>query len=991
MNSNETPIFECVSFKSEKMGSIVKIIIAQPKIEKKNDKELPEYEKFVRAILKQGIDSHLIIFPEYSIPQSFYDFIKEWSKKYPGIIVAGTDVYQEGSLQYNRAAIFYRGEQYYTEKLYPSPHETDIEIVARNNYQNVFVDTPVGTLGILICHDINSPTRILDKLHDHSPDIICVIACQNDAVAHHNILIPQLNQYVNEHDKGLYIAYCNLLCLYDNTADGHSAFFSVDHASHYEQGIKDGFISNRAATVQKKSNCMLEMIPEAGYLYIEAKNENRLPYSQDIRPERNVIKKRSINKYQQNGEFKEYRWNVKSYEQKTEYPWEYILKKVVEFVCLEYQKGLYQYSHISGKDILSPDAQDEIFRELVDLFSQSKYKDKFTYESILPNQAAFSDGQRKRLHYKLVQLIEFYNISQLYNDSLNDKKESQELFQQMKSIIDSQLERINNIHVIDTATYYHTPPKKRNDFHFCAETVDFIGREKQLEQLSIFCNEPDNLLVWGVVGKGGSGKSRLSHELLIRQLGDGWSVCMPPDHRRETLNQCSDRLPYKTLFILDYSEYNIDDIKSWINSLRINKHANDTIRILLIFRSGQCAVKFYGIDHLFKNKQKYQEDQTKFLELIPILPDDLQKIIRNYAEKKSIYIESEEAKRIYEQLECIDRNFTRPLFALIMADAFIIEKRISLSREDALQYIYEKEIKYIESIIKEEFSEAKNSKDLVEITKDLIVMSTMTGGLNLDTELQLLLPEEYADLKVLSNASQRRYNNLDLFVKNGSEFIVPPLEPDIIGEDFVLRRFEENHRAEKMIPYAMSKPYYMQRFIHRLQDDFPHRLNTINGYFSTVYFPPGIVTIAKCSFQEIKTLKNIFIPNSVEQIGDYAFQYCTSLDNLRIEEGVKTIGEGAFKDCYSITELVIPNSVTYIGVDAFGFCEQLRYVSLPDSVTEIGDGAFFACKSLHTIKVPESVINIGIAAIPCTTTILTKSGSFAEEYAKTNKISYIIV
>ena len=129
-----------------------------------------------------------------------------------------------------------------------------------------------------------------------------------------------------------------------------------------------------------------------------------------------------------------------------------------------------------------------------------------------------------------------------------------------------------------------------------------------------------------------------------------------------------------------------------------------------------------------------------------------------------------------------------------------------------------------------------------------------------------------------------------------------------------------------------------------------------------------MTSIGYSAFYRCTSLTNITIPNSVTSIGDYAFWYC-NLKNITIPNGVTSIGYSAFYRCTSLTNITIPNSVTSIGDFAFNECTSLTNIAIPDSVTSIGDHAFYKCDSLS---------------------VLCKSNSYAEQYAKENNIKYVI-
>ena len=133
------------------------------------------------------------------------------------------------------------------------------------------------------------------------------------------------------------------------------------------------------------------------------------------------------------------------------------------------------------------------------------------------------------------------------------------------------------------------------------------------------------------------------------------------------------------------------------------------------------------------------------------------------------------------------------------------------------------------------------------------------------------------------------------------------------------------------------------------------------------------------------------ILQGVESIEDYAFWGCGNLTNIIIPNGVTSIGYSAFYRCTSLTNITIPNSVTSIGDYAFWYC-NLKNITIPNGVTSIGYSAFYRCTSLTNITIPNSVTSIGDDAFyKCDSlSVLCKSNSYAEQYAKENNIKYVI-
>lgn len=145
------------------------------------------------------------------------------------------------------------------------------------------------------------------------------------------------------------------------------------------------------------------------------------------------------------------------------------------------------------------------------------------------------------------------------------------------------------------------------------------------------------------------------------------------------------------------------------------------------------------------------------------------------------------------------------------------------------------------------------------------------------------------------------------------------------------------------------------------------------------------------------------------------FAYCTSLKKVAIGEGMTVIPRDAFFGCSALSEVSLPKSLKTIGNEAFGSCEALVDTGLEDtSVTSIGENAYRYCDSLTDVRFPSTLVSIGYGAFyygglrsvtipasvktignyafaqyPGKRIIYGYSGSYAQTYAKNNKITFV--
>ncbi len=129
--------------------------------------------------------------------------------------------------------------------------------------------------------------------------------------------------------------------------------------------------------------------------------------------------------------------------------------------------------------------------------------------------------------------------------------------------------------------------------------------------------------------------------------------------------------------------------------------------------------------------------------------------------------------------------------------------------------------------------------------------------------------------------------------------------------------------------------------------------------------PDGVTTLGNYAFKNCKKLVSVTLPGSMDTISAWVFSNCSALEEIEIRD-LKILGTFAFENCTSLKELVLPSGTESIHYATVSGCRALEKITVPASVTEIGRMAF----NTYNNK----------------TTILTPSGSTAEQYAKENNI-----
>lgn len=147
------------------------------------------------------------------------------------------------------------------------------------------------------------------------------------------------------------------------------------------------------------------------------------------------------------------------------------------------------------------------------------------------------------------------------------------------------------------------------------------------------------------------------------------------------------------------------------------------------------------------------------------------------------------------------------------------------------------------------------------------------------------------------------------------------------------------------------------------------------------------------TFYNCLNLKSIVIPDNVIDVGESVFSGCKNLSTVILPKNITIIRYHTFYGCNSLYTVDIPNKVEVIDKWAFYSCKNLKSIVLPDSVKSILVGAFQGCSNLESITIPKTTTEIwhdvfdGCKSL----TIYGYEGSYAQSYAKSNKINFLVI
>lgn len=370
--------------------------------------------------------------------------------------------------------------------------------------------------------------------------------------------------------------------------------------------------------------------------------------------------------------------------------------------------------------------------------------------------------------------------------------------------------------------------------HYRNNRITFIGREKERQVLRNFC-DCDREISWiGVVGAGGVGKSKLLYAFSAEMSSDiNWKVIWFNENLLYTALQHEEwYYPDNLLMIFDYASITADQIGCFLHKLERIKKANrpKKIRFVLIERENYATVSKrtilpqWHMCLLGEREQKYCVDrcqykvnsEQRYLQLSGLDDEQLQLLIEKYAMQKSYCIDKTQINDVISFVHSVERNaLIRPLYVLLATDALIEGNDLMhWNIYKLFTYVVEKHKMYWKHNI------CVDDEQLFKAIVSIMVYATVTGGWNLEV---LSAPLEQDSKMLLKQKSRLEsiINGLNMD-KEGIQGVYP-LEPDLIGEFFVLNEFREfiynSAYFKSLCCEYWKKPEHFVAFLRRMIDD----------------------------------------------------------------------------------------------------------------------------------------------------------------------------
>ncbi len=359
-------------------------------------------------------------------------------------------------------------------------------------------------------------------------------------------------------------------------------------------------------------------------------------------------------------------------------------------------------------------------------------------------------------------------------------------------------------------------PNASAQLHFRARHVPLVGYGFEIGRLKGFLHSGNRFSWWLMTGKAGAGKSRLALELCLDSK-DAWDAGFLPEEFE--FKKWRDWQPSRpTLIVVDYASVRVAEIRTMIAALYGRASPlRQPVRLLLLERDNEGdwwkELLGSGTSRLVGEASLYQEP----IRLNGLTEQDLWTIVRHFL-KKPRMPKLPRKNQVLKSLKEID-PLRRPLFAALAGDALGAGRDIRKWDANRL----------IRDILEREEQIFWNAAGVTVQYKNLLALATMDGGFPV-ADLKQFEEPKLAERVALPRLDTDPSHQFDagvygVMVGRDSHDYIAPLEPDLIGELFVLQQVAPRYSGDQsglwITCLALIKNYSaVADFLSRAMDDF---------------------------------------------------------------------------------------------------------------------------------------------------------------------------
>ncbi|MBQ9885350.1 MAG: hypothetical protein IJM37_00610, partial [Lachnospiraceae bacterium] len=453
-----------------------------------------------------------------------------------------------------------------------------------------------------------------------------------------------------------------------------------------------------------------------------------------------------------------------------------------------------------------------------------------------------------------------------------------------------------------------------NPLHYRNDLLEYVGREKETEILKNFLNDERPLLWMGVVGDGGMGKSKFVRnftQTAMKKCKGSWkAVWINGEIIDKILSYESWNHSKNLLLIYDYAGVSCEKVGEWIHKLEQTNEYKKKIRIILLEREGVRSVddsiepgwysRFVGSGDVSycvnKNMYKKNIGETGLLKLCGLEEAEAVRLIKSYiaAKDNTRTITENDAKRIYEKSREIDNKNSnpRPLYILLTADAWMENYSIdNLSTNKLVEFVLERHKTHWGQTV------CNNNVALYNSILKLLTYTTACGEWELQDDFMVEELKAARNCLIDTNDAARIIKDINMQNEDGRSLM--PLEPDLIGELFVLEQFVfyKNNNPDflkELLKQCWEKPHSFAEFLIRCRQNYSAEnkykdMLSLDSHFFEIWYDDlinGIINedsekyAAYCeyilAFTHIET-------SETERVDDYIKKYYDKTQNEYIK------------------------------------------------------------------------------------------------------------